>query len=59
MPTITQLAKNARITEKKKRNVPNDKPKNFEVGYIKVSENDKNRYKIVQNKNGVHRWKRL
>jgi len=50
-----------KTSEKKvgKRLSPNSLPKDFDVGYQEVSENDGNTYEVVANKNGIKRWKRV
>ncbi len=46
------------INQKKyERKSPNEKAKNFDLGYIAVSENDKKKYIVYEDKNNVKKWK--
>ena len=38
---------------------PNAPAKNFETGHIEISENNNKKYEVVENKNGVKRWKKI
>ena len=40
----------------KKRKSPNDKAALYDVGYIKESENDKNKWIVRETKVGIKRW---
>lgn len=42
---------------KKKKSTPSKSPKNYDIGFTQISENDGKKYEIVANKNGVKRWK--
>lgn len=46
------------INQKKyERKSPNEKAKNFDLGYIAVSENDQKKYIVYEDKNNVKKWK--
>ena len=47
----------ATLSTKSKKTVPNEMPKNFDLGFSKVSENDGKTYEVVENKTGTRRWK--
>ena len=46
------------MTKTKKRKAPSDHAKEFSLGYQKEG-NDGNIWEIVENKNGVKRWKKI
>ena len=46
------------MTQTKKRKAPSDHAKEFSLGHKKKG-NDGNMWEIVENKNGVKRWKKL
>ena len=43
----------------KKRSVPNEPAKDYDVGHQLMSGNDNNMYEVIANKNGVKRWKKI
>ena len=43
----------------KKKKVPNQSAKNFEIGYNLLSENDNKLYEVTSDKNGRKRWKKI
>ena len=45
--------------KKYSRKAPNGKAKSFELGFVKLSENDGNNYEIALNKSGNKRWKKI
>ena len=46
------------INQKKyERKSPNEKAKNFDLGHIAASENDKKKYIVYEDKNNVKKWK--
>ena len=47
-----------KMTKTKKRKAPSDHAKEFSLGYQKEG-NDGNMWEIVENKNGVKRWKKI
>ena len=46
------------MTKTKKRKAPSDHAKEFSLGHQKKG-NDGNMWEIVENKNGVKRWKKI
>ncbi len=44
--------------KKYERKCPNDRAKNFDLGYVALSENDNNRYIVYEDKNNVKKWKK-
>jgi len=46
-------------SKKKKKNTPETAAKQFDVGYVCVSENDSNKYEVMADKNGNKRWRKL
>ena len=44
---------------KKQKNTPNEKAKDYETGHILISENDGNQYIVTESKNGTKRWKKV
>ena len=58
IPLKSQIP-NKIVKKKYSRKAPNGKAKTFELGFTKLSENDGNNYKIVLNKSGNKRWKKM
>ena len=45
--------------DKKKKQVPDDAPKGFDVGYKMISQNDGKEYVITATKTGIKKWKKI
>ena len=48
--------KTKKLKKKYVRKSPNDSAKNYDVGFIKKSENDQNMWKVILTKNNIKRW---
>ena len=55
IPEIELLKSKVKIY---KRKAPNDMAKNFEVGYLKISENNNEQYVVYEDKNNIKKWKK-
>ena len=58
MDNIPEIELSTSKVKTYKRKAPNDMAKNFEVGYLKISENNNEQYVVYEDKNNVKKWKK-